>query len=199
MILSILYIYLSQPWYLLLLLIISLLVIHYIYKRKSSSPDIGYSSSAGIENVPVTFRQRLIHLPFIIRMLLLALLIFIISRPQTSIDKSDIKVEGIDILISLDISGSMLAEDFKPNRLEASKEASDLFAAERKVQIKLYAGSKEYQSSTIVNIEAGKTESVECSLNNNSQVQAVLLDAVTQEQLDKVTIKKSNLRDLGGL
>lgn len=84
-------------------------------------------------------------------------------------------------------------------RLEASKEASDLFAAERKVQIKLYAGSKEYQSSTILNIEAGKTESVECSLNNNSQVQAVLLDAVTQEQLDKVTIKKSNLRDLGGL
>lgn len=127
MILSILYIYLSQPWYLLLLAIVPLLIIHYIYKRKSSSPDIGYSSSAAIENIPVTFRQRLIHLPFIIRMLLIALLIFIISRPQTSIDKSDIKVEGIDILISLDISGSMLAEDFKPNRLEASKEVAMQF------------------------------------------------------------------------
>lgn len=84
-------------------------------------------------------------------------------------------------------------------KMEASKEATDLFAAQRKVQIKLYAGSKEYQSSTIVSMEAGKTETVECSLNNNSQVQAVLLDAETQEQLDIVTIKKSNLRDLGGL
>ena len=84
-------------------------------------------------------------------------------------------------------------------KLEASKEAVDLFAVQRKVQIKLYAGSKEYQSSNIVSIDAGKTETIECSLNSNSKVQAVLLDAVTQEQLDKITIKKSNLRDLGGL
>ena len=84
-------------------------------------------------------------------------------------------------------------------KLEAANEQGNIFAAQRKVQVKLYAGSKEYQSSNIVSIEAGKTELIECSFNKNSQVQAVLFDAKTQEQLDKVTIKKSNLRDLGGL
>ncbi len=127
MIVSILNIYLAQPWYLLLLLVIPLLIVHYFYKQKNSTPDIGYSSSSGLENVPPTLRHRLIHLPFILRMLLIALLIFIIARPQSSMDKSDIKVEGIDILLSLDISGSMLAEDFKPNRLEASKEVAMQF------------------------------------------------------------------------
>ncbi len=127
MILSIVNIYLAQPWFLLLLLILPVLTVHYIYKQKNSTPDIGYSSSSGIEKISPTIRQRLIHLPFIMRMLLIALLIFIIARPQTSLDKSDIKVEGIDILISLDISGSMLAEDFKPNRLEASKEVAMQF------------------------------------------------------------------------
>ena len=127
MLLSIMNIYLAQPWLLLLLLIVPLLVIHYIYKQKNSTPDIGYSSSTGIENISPTFRQRMIHLPFILRMLLITLLIFIIARPQTRLDKSDIKVEGIDILISLDISSSMLAEDFRPNRLEASKEVAMQF------------------------------------------------------------------------
>ena len=84
-------------------------------------------------------------------------------------------------------------------KLEAAKAASDLFGAQRKVQIKLYAGNKEYQSSNIITLDAGKTDSLEYSFNNNSQVQAVLLDATTQEQLDTVIIKKSNLRDLGGL
>lgn len=77
--------------------------------------------------------------------------------------------------------------------------SKDLFAAQRKVQIKLYARSKEYQSSAIVNMDGGNNESLEFSFNGNPDVQAVLLDAITQEQLDKVTVKKSNLRDLGGL
>ena len=84
-------------------------------------------------------------------------------------------------------------------KLEAEKSSNDLFSSQRKVQIKLYAGSKEYQSSTIMSLESGKTDAVECSFNSNSQVQAVLLDATTQEQLDTVIIKKSNLRDMGGL
>jgi hypothetical protein len=84
-------------------------------------------------------------------------------------------------------------------KIEASKEATDLFAAQRKVQIKLYSGNKEFQSSNIMSLVAGTVESIECSLDNNSKVQVVLLDAETKEQLDMVTITKSNLRDLGGL
>jgi hypothetical protein len=84
-------------------------------------------------------------------------------------------------------------------KLEAAKSATDLFGAQRKVQVKLYAGNKEYQSSTIFSLDAGKSETMECSFNTNKQVQAVLLDAVTLEQLDTIIIKKSNLRDMGGL
>jgi Ca-activated chloride channel family protein len=57
-------------------------------------------------------------------MLTVALIIIILARPQTSFDRSDFKVEGIDMLLAMDISGSMLAEDFKPNRLDASKEVA---------------------------------------------------------------------------
>jgi hypothetical protein len=84
-------------------------------------------------------------------------------------------------------------------KLAADKSASDLFGTIRKVQIKLYAGNAEYQSSDLITLEAGQSLDKEFSFNKNTQVQAVLLDAETQEQLDTVIIKKSNLRDLGGL
>jgi len=84
-------------------------------------------------------------------------------------------------------------------KLQAAKDATDLFTAERKVQVKIYAGKNEFQSSGVVNMDAGKIESLEFTFNKNAQVQAVLLDAITQEQLDTVIIKKSNLRDMGGL
>ncbi len=84
-------------------------------------------------------------------------------------------------------------------KLEAEKSGTNLFSTERKIQIKLFAGNKEYQSSTNIIIEAGTRKSYECSLNNNTQVHAVILDAITQEQLDTTLIKKSNLRDMGGL
>ncbi len=84
-------------------------------------------------------------------------------------------------------------------KLDAPKVPIDLFGGVRKVQIKLYAGSKEYQSSDIISIEANSILDKEFSFNGNTQVQAVLIDATTLEQIDSVFIKKSNLRDLGGL
>lgn len=84
-------------------------------------------------------------------------------------------------------------------RLDAPIALSDLFSGVRKVQIKLYAGNKEYQSSDIFSIKLNAIMDKEFSFNGNTQVQAVLLDATTLEQLDTALIKKSNLRDLGGL
>lgn len=118
---------LAKPWFLILWTIIPLLVIWYVYKHRKTSSSLGYSDIAGIAGAPVSMRVKLIHLPFILRMMVLSLLIFILAQPQKRFDKSDVKVEGIDIIISLDISGSMLAEDFKPNRLEAAKEISMQF------------------------------------------------------------------------
>jgi hypothetical protein len=77
--------------------------------------------------------------------------------------------------------------------------STDMFASKRKVQVYLYAGNNNYASSSILTIEANATVASEFSFNGHSEVMAVLLDAETQEQLDRVTIKKSNARDLGGL
>jgi hypothetical protein len=84
-------------------------------------------------------------------------------------------------------------------KLDAPKVPTDLFGGIRKVQIKLYAGNNEYQSSDIITINSNDIIDKEFSFANNMQIQAVLIDASTQEQLDSVIIKKSNLRDLGGL
>jgi hypothetical protein len=84
-------------------------------------------------------------------------------------------------------------------RLDAPLGPTDLFGGVRKVQIKLYAGNMEYQSSDIISIEANSIKDKEFSFNKNTQVQAVLIDASTHEQLDIVTINKSIIRDLGGL
>jgi hypothetical protein len=84
-------------------------------------------------------------------------------------------------------------------KLKAASTASDLFSYNRKVQIVLYADNSKYSSSSIINMELDKTESLEFSFEGNVEVKAVLLDAETQEQLDVVSIKKSNVRDLGGL
>ncbi len=119
--------------------------------------------------------------------------------PKFKFTKQKAATSQLDVLITNKQDLIDVPSELFIIKLEAAKSATDLFGSQRKVQIKLYAGNKEYQSSTIVSLDAGKTESVECSFSNNSQVQAVLLDAVTQEQLDTVIIKKSNLRDLGGL
>lgn len=84
-------------------------------------------------------------------------------------------------------------------KLQAALSTSDLFASNRKVQVLLYAKGVNYSSSSIINMEAGKTEPLEFSFQGNTEVQAALVDASTQEQLDSVIIKQSNLRDLGGL
>ncbi len=125
--LLILFIILARPWFLLLLVIVPLIIVWYILRRNTSTTSIGYSDISTLTKVRPSFRQRMMHVPFILRMLLLSVLIFIIAQPQKSFDKNDYKVEGIDILMALDISGSMLAEDFKPNRLEASKEVAAQF------------------------------------------------------------------------
>lgn len=102
-------------------LIIPLLAIWYWKRNIKSTPEIMISFLPGIRDVPLTARVRLRHLPFIVRMLAITLLIIAIARPQSTLNWQDITTEGIDIVICLDISGSMLAEDFHPNRLEACK------------------------------------------------------------------------------
>lgn len=84
-------------------------------------------------------------------------------------------------------------------KLQATSKSINLFSLKRKVQILLYIGNKLFSRSNIINMEPEKIESMEFSFHGNTEFKAVLLDAETQEQLDIVTVKKSNVRDLGGL
>ncbi|MFW5687414.1 MAG: vWA domain-containing protein [Bacteroidota bacterium] len=109
-----------QP-FLYFLLVIPLLVALYIWRRRYTHAELRYSHSAFLASVKKSLRLHLIHLPFALRMLALGLLIVALARPQSSSKIQDVNIEGIDIVTALDISGSMLAEDFSPNRMEAAK------------------------------------------------------------------------------
>jgi hypothetical protein len=89
--------------------------------------------------------------------------------------------------------------EFFAIKIQGTSKASDLFASNRKVQVLLYAGGKTYTTSSIINLDSGQTASLEFSFSGNTEVQAVVIDVSTQEQLDSVVMKKSITRDLGGL
>ena len=93
-----------------------------------------------------------------------------------------------------DVTGTIFAI-----KLETKKGKNDLFSSERKVQILLFANGKQYSSSSLFTMNAGNTHIVEFSFNGNDTVLASVIDAESLEQLDTVTVKKSNARDLSGL
>jgi Ca-activated chloride channel family protein len=86
-----------------------------------------FSSLYVFKDIPQTLRERLRHLPIALRMIAIAFFIVALARPQSVSDKQNISTEGIDIVLELDISGSMLAEDFNPNRIEAAKQVASEF------------------------------------------------------------------------
>ena len=119
-----------NPEYFYLLLLVLAIGIWYFLQRKKIQSNILFSDTSGIESVK-TLKNRLIHLPFIMKLLAGALLIIALARPQSTSSWEDSTTEGIDIILSMDISGSMLAEDLKPNRLEASKNVALNFISKR--------------------------------------------------------------------
>ncbi len=107
--------------FLYLLLVIPVIIAFYIWRHRYLHAEMQYPHSDFLKGVKKSFRLRMLHLPFILKILALISLIIALARPQSTSMSQDVSVEGIDIVIALDISGSMLAEDFKPNRLEAAK------------------------------------------------------------------------------
>ena len=117
----------ANPELFYLFILIPLFIAWYIWKYKSQHPELLVSTADGMKTSGKTLKQKLHHLPFILRILVFSLLIIVLARPQSSSTRRTVKTEGIDIVLSLDISSSMLAEDFKPNRLEAAKKTALAF------------------------------------------------------------------------
>jgi hypothetical protein len=84
-------------------------------------------------------------------------------------------------------------------KLQAATSEGNLFSASRKIQIMLYANGINYNTSNIITMDPGNSQTFEFSFNGNNEVQAILVDATSQEQLDSLKVNKSNARDLGGL
>ena len=102
----------------------------YVWRHNRLNPFIQLASVEGLKDI-TTARPALRHVLFVLRMLAFALIIVVLARPQSSDKTETVTTEGIDIILALDISGSMLAQDFKPDRIEAAKKISVQFISGR--------------------------------------------------------------------
>ncbi|HRH65858.1 MAG TPA: VWA domain-containing protein, partial [Bacteroidia bacterium] len=121
----------ANPEFFWLLLIIPLMTGIYIYYSRKRSAQIKFSSFDNLKGYTPSLRQRIRILPFLLRMLAIAAVVTAIARPQSSSSGQNITSDGIDILMALDISTSMLAEDLRPNRIEAAKKVAQEFISSR--------------------------------------------------------------------
>lgn len=122
----------AHPTYLYIMPIpIVLLLIWYILKLSRMQASFQFSSSQAFVNAGHTWRVYLRHLPFVLRLVSIALLFIVLARPQSLTSTSETHTEGIDIILAIDVSGSMLTEDFTPNRLEATKAIAEQFIVDR--------------------------------------------------------------------
>src|SRR5512143_2294497 len=120
----------ADPWFLLLLGVIPFLGWWY-FERNRGGGTLRFSHLGVVKEAQARTAGRGRHLLFVLRLAALCLLIVALARPQAGAEARDSLTEGIDIILALDISGSMLAEDIKPNRVEAAKQVAAEFVKGR--------------------------------------------------------------------
>lgn len=121
-----------NPNLLYLLLLIVPVIVWYVLNHKRTHASIQVSTIKGIGKNHITYKHILRHVVFALRVFTIALIIIAIARPQSTLSWKNEESEGIDIVLALDISSSMLARDFQPDRLEAAKDLAIQFIAGRR-------------------------------------------------------------------
>ena len=121
----------ANPGFLYFLLAVPVIIAFYVLKQHKASASLRLPGLQYFEKSGITFRNYLRHVLFALRMIAVILLIIVLARPQKTDRFQDVSTEGIDIVLALDISGSMLARDFRPDRLEASKNVATEFISGR--------------------------------------------------------------------
>ncbi len=114
----------AYPEFFWLFALIPLMVVYYFFYLKKKRAPLTFSSLSTLKGIKPTFRQRTNQLPFILKLLAFSAAIIALARPQSYSSGQNVTTEGIDIVMALDISSSMLAEDLKPNRIEAAKKVA---------------------------------------------------------------------------
>jgi Ca-activated chloride channel family protein len=133
----------ENPEFLYALYIIPVLIVWYWFKHKDNSAELRFSSMQPFGQIKPTLKTYFFHSLFILRIIAISLIIIAMARPQSVSKKQNVNIEGIDIVMTLDVSGSMLARDFKPDRLEAAKEVAKEFIAKRpndRVSLVIFSG-----------------------------------------------------------
>lgn len=126
-----------------LFLIMPVMIVWYLVKLKTYEGEFQFSSFNLFHGIKSSLKAKFRHVLFVLRLLSISLLILAIARPQSRSSWKDVKTEGIDIVVSLDVSLSMLAKDFKPNRLEVAKEVLGDFVDARpndKIGLVIFGG-----------------------------------------------------------
>ncbi len=139
----------ANPYLLWLLALLAPMTAYYIYRTLQGGAAIRISTIEGVRRAPRTLRYRLRHAPFVLRAAAFALAVVALARPQGVEERSRSDAEGIDIVLAVDVSGSMLARDFKPDRITAAKEVAGSFIADRfgdRIGLVAFAGEAFTQS-----------------------------------------------------
>lgn len=154
----------KNPEFFYLLLLLLPIIAWYIWKQKRLGASIQFSSTIGFSRIPKTWKYYFRHSVFVLQMLSLSALIVALARPQSSNSWSSETTKGIDIVIALDISSSMLAMDFRPNRIEAAKDVAIKFISGRpndRIGLVVFSGESFTQCplttdrATVVNLFKG--------------------------------------------
>ena len=132
----------NKEYFLLLALLVPYIFWYFIYKKRGE-PTLRMSDTRAYRYAPKSWRTRLMNLPVLLRCATFVLVVIILARPQTYTSWGNKQVEGIDIMLAMDVSTSMLAEDLTPNRMEAAKDVAAEFIADRpndNIGLTIFAG-----------------------------------------------------------
>ena len=121
----------ASPHYLWLLTLLVPMTAYYVWRTLQGGAAIRISSVAGLVRAPKSLRYYLRHLPFVLRAAAFALLVVALARPQRIEQNVHTSSEGIDIVMAIDVSASMLARDFQPDRITAAKQVAGSATAAR--------------------------------------------------------------------
>lgn len=139
----------ANPDLLWLLLALIPMAAYYVFRTLQGGAAIQMSSVSGVEGAGKPLKYYARHLPFVLRCAAVALLIVALARPQSSEQGSRTSTEGIDIILAMDVSSSMLAQDFKPDRITVAREVASKFIVDRvndRIGIVVFAGESFTQS-----------------------------------------------------
>ena len=132
----------NKEYFLLLLLLIPY-ILWYFLDNKKKEPTLRMSDTFAYLYAPKSWKVRLVHLPMVLRCIVFSLVVIVLARPQTHNSWGSRTVEGIDIMLAMDVSTSMLAEDLRPNRMEAAKDVAAEFISGRtsdNIGLTIFAG-----------------------------------------------------------